>query len=114
MANGYTPAKGITWDGKIEWKASDRNTSFLRALDASLKTAVGNSGEYKLSVTVCQAESDFLFSGWCVVEFRVLDAKGELVGMALERATVRPNKDRSVDYQLGADAIVNDLTKDLF
>jgi hypothetical protein len=72
----FRPERGVSWDGRIGWKAPEQVTVFAVALELSLKEIVRPDSPFHLSVTVVRAEKQ---TGTFVVEFAILDPSGESV-----------------------------------
>jgi len=72
----FRPERGVSWDGRIGWKAPERVAVFAVALELSLKEVVRPDSPFHLSVTVVRAEKR---TGTFVVEFAILDSAGESV-----------------------------------
>ncbi|GLH70896.1 hypothetical protein GETHPA_24290 [Geothrix rubra] len=72
----FRPEQGVSWDGRIGWKAPERVAVFAVALELSLKEVVRPDSPFHLSVTVVRAEKR---TGTFVVEFAILDPTGESV-----------------------------------
>ncbi|NWJ41982.1 MAG: hypothetical protein HXX12_13550 [Geothrix sp.] len=67
---------GVSWDGRIGWKTSDRVWVFAVALEQSLGKVIRPDSPFRLNVTVLRAEKG---TGTFVVEFAILDPSGESV-----------------------------------
>lgn len=70
----FRPERGVSWDGRIAWKAQEQVTVFAVALELSLKEVVRPDSPFHLSVTVVRAEKR---TGTFVVEFAILAPSGE-------------------------------------
>jgi len=109
----YDRTKGVSWDGRIDWKAADRNSEFLAGLEGVLKQVARKEGVYSLIVSVVQAELNFSAHGDLAVEFAIRDAAGEIVAMAHEYTTVYRRRSEPVSFASAADTIVGNLERDL-
>ena len=68
--------RGVSWDGRIDWKTGERAWVFAAALEGSLKGIVRAKSPYRLGVTVVRAEKQ---TGTFVVEFTIEAPSGENV-----------------------------------
>jgi hypothetical protein len=83
---------GVSWDGEIGWKTSDRVWVFAVALERSLGRVTRPDSPFRLNVTVIRAEKG---TRTFVVEFSILDPSGESVE-AVQVEGIGPSG-RSVD-----------------
>jgi hypothetical protein len=100
--------QGVSWDGKIEWKAEERAWVFAAALEGSLKGISRVNSPYRLSVAVVRVEK---LTGTFVVEFTILDPTGESVELLQVEGVCPVNRSSEDIYPAVAGEIVHTFKK---
>ena len=100
--------RGVSWDGRIDWKTKDRAWAFAAALEGSLKGISRLKSPYRLSVTVVRVEKR---TGTFVVEFNIQDPTGESVELVQVEGVCPSNHSTEDVYPAVAGEIVSTFKK---
>jgi len=100
--------RGVSWDGRIDWKTGERAWVFAAALEGSLKGIVRAKSPYRLSVAVVRAEKQ---TGTFVVEFTIHAPSGESVEVVQVEGVCPRNHPVEEIYPAVAGEIVTTFAK---
>ena len=100
--------RGVSWDGRIDWKTGERAWVFAAALEGSLKGIVRAKSPYRLSVAVVRAEKQ---TGIFVVEFTIQAPSGESVEVVQVEGVCPRNRSVEEIYPAVAGEIVTTFKK---
>jgi hypothetical protein len=100
--------RGVSWDGRIEWKTQERAWVFAAALEGSLNGIIRADSPYRLRVAVLRVEKQ---TGTFIVEFTVQDSSGERVELVQVEGVIRRNPSNEDHYRAVAGEIVTTFEK---
>lgn len=104
----FEQERGVTWDGRIDWKTQERAWVFAAALEGSLKGIVRAGSPYRLRVAVVRAEKQ---TGTFVVEFTIQDPSGVSLEVVEVEGICPRNRSGDEVYPLVAGEIVTTFKK---
>ena len=102
--------RGVSWDGRIDWKTTERAWVFAAALEGSPKGITRAGSPYRLSVAVIRAEKQ---TGTFVVEFTIQAPSGESVELVQVEGVCPSHRSSEDVYPAVAGEIVTTFKKSL-